>query len=117
MRRHFIARTMARSAVLLVLLGGLLVLQVRVAAAEQADAMGHAPRDTPLPQLRACAAFDLLLLTSIEDAGAGPDQDAVADAAFDVIDARRLCSANRFGEALEIYTRIVVEHPSEKWFR
>lgn len=117
MWRQFIDRPLARIASYLLVMVVSLLPHAPLSAAERPDTAGNSHGNTTLPQHRACAAFDLLLLTSIEDASAGPNQDAIADASFHVIDARRLCRDNRFGEAMDIYTRIVVEHPSERWLR
>lgn len=70
-------------------------------------------------ELKICAAFDLHHLTMIEDAGGavGVDHERIAEAAGQIIAARRLCRAARFGDALEIYTRVAAEEPSARWLR
>jgi hypothetical protein len=69
--------------------------------------------------LRICAAFDLLHVTSIEDAGRVvlPDHDRLAARAIQVIAARRLCREGAFEQALDLYSRMPVEGASTRWLQ
>jgi hypothetical protein len=68
---------------------------------------------------QACAAFDLLHLTSIEDAGSRPsaDHDAIAATAFRLLEARTQCRQGYIAEALDLYSRIAVDGPFERFLR
>jgi hypothetical protein len=68
--------------------------------------------------LRACAAFDLLQVTAIEDASErDPTSADVVTAAFAVFRARQLCRDGHFVEAFDLYSRIAPEAQQARWLK
>ena len=118
MRRGTGSQPGARTASLLAAVAALF-LYCPAGAVEVPRFEEHHAGEQILRQLRICAAFDILHLTSIEDAGraVGADHQRIATAALELMAARQLCREGRFGESMEIHTRLIVEQPSAGWFR
>lgn len=73
----------------------------------------------PAPDPRACAAFDLHHVMSIEDhGGAGEVEAEIVIAAFDaLVRARALCRGGRVREALDAYAAVDLAPPRARRFR
>ncbi len=73
----------------------------------------------PAVQLKRCAALDHHLLWLVEEHGAAGElaDDDLAQAAFDVLAARRLCASGDFERGLDMYSNIPLGQPRTTWLR